>query len=247
MDPSLWIDVTSESFNYSLKHFLIPRHYNKDLENILIPHGLILDRIAKLAQLIVDDFPLDSVTGLHVLCVLKGGHQFFADLVHQMKKLNTRLERSVPLSLDFVKIKSYHNMESSGEIKVSLGEEELKDLKGKHILIVEDIIGISLLPLLSLYTLTSPTNRGLDTGKTITKLLNLLKKTNPASIKVASLLLKKTPLACGYIPDYVGFAIPDEFVVGYALDYNEHFRDLDHICVISVHFSSLKHTYQTKL
>lgn len=74
----------------------------------------------------------------------------------------------------------------------------------------------------------------IDTGATMVKLLNKLKQYSPASVKVTSLLIKKTDRSNGYIPDYVGFAIPDAFVVGYALDYNEYFRDLDHICVISV-------------
>jgi hypoxanthine phosphoribosyltransferase len=74
----------------------------------------------------------------------------------------------------------------------------------------------------------------IDTGATMVKLLNKLGQYKPASVKVTSLLIKKTDRSNGYIPDYVGFAIPDAFVVGYALDYNEYFRDLDHICVISV-------------
>lgn len=65
-------------------------------------------------------------------------------------------------------------------------------------------------------------------------LLKKLETYQPKSIRVTSLLIKKTPKSNGYVPDYVGFSIPDEFVVGYALDYNEYFRDLDHICVISV-------------
>lgn len=65
------------------------------------------------------------------------------------------------------------------------------------------------------------------------KLLNTLTKFKPASIKVASLLVKRTPRSTGYRPDYIGFEIPDKFVVGYALDYNEYFRDLNHICIIS--------------
>ena len=210
MDPSQWIDVTPENFNYSLSHFVIPQHYQKDVSSILIPHGMIMDRIEKLAQLIVND----CSGPLLCFCVLKGGHQFFADLVGEIKKLNTRKNTSVPLSLDFIKVKSYHNTESTGQIKISLTEEELMDLKGKDVLIVEDIV---------------------DTGRTMEKLLAFLKPYQAKSIRVASLLLKKTPLSNGYIPDYVGFAIPDTFVVGYALDYNEYFRDLDHICVISVY------------
>lgn len=70
------------------------------------------------------------------------------------------------------------------------------------------------------------------------KLLQKLDTYKPKSVRVTSLLVKKTPRSNGYIPDYVGFAIPDAFVVGYALDYNEYFRDLDHICVISVSSNS---------
>lgn len=64
-------------------------------------------------------------------------------------------------------------------------------------------------------------------------LLDHLKAYEPASVKVVSLLVKKTTRSNNYKPDYAGFSIPDEFVVGYALDYNEVFRDLDHICVIN--------------
>ncbi|TKC38744.1 hypothetical protein EI555_006089 [Monodon monoceros] len=66
----------------------------------------------------------------------------------------------------------------------------------------------------------------IDTGKTMQTLLSLVKQHNPKMVKVASLLVKRTPRI-------VGFEIPDKFVVGYALDYNEYFRDLNHVCVIS--------------
>jgi len=210
MDPSKWIDVTPEKFNYQLDHFVIPNHYEKDVSSILIPHGVIMDRVNKLARLIVDE----SNGPLVVCCILKGGHQYFADLVNVIKKLTTKAGLSVPLSLEFIRVKSYHNDQASGEVRVSLTEDECKEFQGKNILIVEDII---------------------DTGATMVKLLEKLKQYNPASIKVTSLLIKKTERSNGYIPDYVGFAIPDAFVVGYALDYNEYFRDLDHICVISEH------------
>ncbi|KAJ9060265.1 hypothetical protein DSO57_1032679 [Entomophthora muscae] len=210
MDPSKWIDVTSESFKYSLDHFVIPSHYQKDVSSILIPHGIIMDRIEKLAKLIVED----SKGPLVICCVLKGGHQFFADLVNEIKKCNTVLGQSVPLSLEFIKVRSYHNDVSTGTVSISLTDEECQDWKNKNLLIVEDII---------------------DTGNTMVKLLHKLQEFQPASVRVASLLLKKTPKSNGYVPNYVGFAIPDEFVVGYALDYNEYFRDLDHICIISEH------------
>ncbi|CDQ83352.1 unnamed protein product [Oncorhynchus mykiss] len=106
---------------------------------------------------------------------------------------------------------STQNDQSTGEIKV-IGGDDLSTLTGKNVLIVEDII---------------------DTGKTMKTLLQLLKQYNPKMVKVASLLVKRTPRSVGYTPDFIGFEVPDKFVVGYALDYNEYFRDLNHICVIS--------------
>ena len=73
----------------------------------------------------------------------------------------------------------------------------------------------------------------IDTGLTMTKLVPLLLEAGAASVRVASLLEKRTPRACGFKGDFVGFSIPDAFVVGYALDYNEAFRDMPHICVIN--------------
>ncbi|ORZ21598.1 phosphoribosyltransferase-like protein [Absidia repens] len=209
MDPSKWIDVTVDKNHYSLDHFVIPKHYDQDLSSILIPHGVIMDRVQKLARLIVDE----NDGPLVVCCILKGGHQYFADLINCIKKLTTTRGHSIPLSLEFIRVKSYQN-DQSVDVKISLTENELKDFEGKNLLIVEDII---------------------DTGKTMVALLDRLQTYKPKDIKVTSLLIKKTERSNGYIPHYVGFAIPDAFVVGYALDYNEHFRDLDHICVISDH------------
>lgn len=73
----------------------------------------------------------------------------------------------------------------------------------------------------------------IDTGLTMTKLVPLLLQAGAASVRVASLLEKRTPRACGFKGDFVGFSVPDAFVVGYALDYNEAFRDMPHICVIN--------------
>lgn len=72
-----------------------------------------------------------------------------------------------------------------------------------------------------------------DTGRTMQKLLETMKHHKPLTVRVASLLVKRTPLSCGYKPDFTGFEIPNHFVVGYALDYNEYFRDLPHVCVIN--------------
>ena len=74
----------------------------------------------------------------------------------------------------------------------------------------------------------------IDTGNTLTKFCDHLQKNhNCKSIRVASLLEKRTPKSCGFKGDFVGFDVPDVFLVGYCLDYNEHFRDLDHVCALN--------------
>uniref|UniRef100_A0A8C9W2D6 Hypoxanthine phosphoribosyltransferase n=1 Tax=Scleropages formosus TaxID=113540 RepID=A0A8C9W2D6_SCLFO len=203
-----WFQISDEEQGYDLDLFCIPKHYVNDLERVYIPHGLILDRTERLAREIMCD-----MGGHHIvaLCVLKGGYKFFADLLDYIKALNRNSDRSIPMTVDFIRLKSYCNDQSTGEIKV-IGGDDLSTLTGKNVLIVEDII---------------------DTGKTMKTLLQLLKRYNPKMVKVASLLVKRTPRSVGYRPDFVGFEVPDKFVVGYALDYNEYFRDLNHICVIS--------------
>ncbi|XP_036901948.1 hypoxanthine-guanine phosphoribosyltransferase isoform X2 [Sturnira hondurensis] len=161
-----------------------------------------MDRTERLARDVMKE-----MGGHHIvaLCVLKGGYKFFADLLDYIKALNRNSDRSIPMTVDFIRLKSYCNDQSTGDIKV-IGGDDLSTLTGKNVLIVEDII---------------------DTGKTMQTLLALVKQYNPKMVKVASLLVKRTPRSVGYRPDFVGFEIPDKFVVGYALDYNEYFRDLN--------------------
>ena len=73
----------------------------------------------------------------------------------------------------------------------------------------------------------------IDLHKTMQIFLSLVQQHHPKMVEVASLLVKRTPRSTGYRPDFVRFEIPDKFVIGYALDYNEYFRDLNHLCVIS--------------
>mmetsp|Transcript_5791 Transcript_5791/g.5382 ORF Transcript_5791/g.5382 Transcript_5791/m.5382 type:complete len:132 (-) Transcript_5791:409-804(-) len=82
----------------------------------------------------------------------------------------------------------------------------------QEVLIVEDII---------------------DTGNTLTKFSKYLEAFGPKSIRVATLVEKRSSKACGFKGDFVGFSVPDDFIVGFCLDYNEHFRDLEHVAVLS--------------
>ncbi|CAH2282251.1 phosphoribosyltransferase domain-containing 1 [Pelobates cultripes] len=193
---------------YNLDVFSLPNHYCEDLECVYIPHGVIVDRIERLASDIMKDIGDNHIT---VLCVLKGGYKFCADLVEHIKNLSRNSERFISMRVDFIRLRSYCNDKSTEDLQI-IGEEELSKLTGKNVLIVEDVIG---------------------TGRTMKALLSHMENYNPKMVKVASLLVKRSAGNNTYSPDYTGFEIPNIFVVGYALDYNEHFRDLHHICVIS--------------
>ncbi|GAB1603385.1 hypoxanthine-guanine phosphoribosyltransferase-like [Argonauta hians] len=209
-NPENGIVIKDNYVGYPLNMFCVPKHYEDDLIDIMIPAGLISDRIERIARDIVYAINPEN-EAIVVLCVLKGGYKFFADLLDKIKQLNRNSERSIPISIDFIRLQSYKNDKSQGSIQV-IGGDRLENLKGKCVLVVEDII---------------------DTGRTMVKLKELLAKHEPKCVKVTSLLVKRSSRSSGYKPDFTGFEIPDEFVVGYALDYNEHFRDLSHICVIN--------------
>ncbi|NXC26905.1 HPRT phosphoribosyltransferase, partial [Campylorhamphus procurvoides] len=214
--------IGDDEQGYDLDLFCIPKHYADDLEKVYIPHGLIMDRTERLAREI-----MKGMGGHHIvaLCVLKGGYKFFADLLDYIKALNRNSDKSIPMTVDFIRLKSYCNDQSTGDIKV-IGGDDLSTLTGKKL---ENAALVCLiLSYMSFYFQDI-----IDTGKTMKTLLSLLKQYNPKMVKVASLLVKRTPRSVGYRPDFVGFEVPDKFVVGYALDYNEYFRDLNHICVIS--------------
>ncbi|XP_040307125.1 phosphoribosyltransferase domain-containing protein 1 isoform X1 [Herpailurus yagouaroundi] len=202
--------ITDDWPGYDLNLFTYPQHYYGDLEYVLIPHGIVVDRTERLAKDIMKDI---GNCDIMVLCVLKGGYKFCADLVEHLKNISRNSDQFVSMKVDFIRLKSYKNDQSMGEMQI-IGGNDLSTLAGKNVLIVEDVVG---------------------TGRTMKALLGSIEKYKPNMIKVASLLVKRRPRSDGFRPDYVGFEIPDLFVVGYALDYNEYFRDLNHICVINEH------------
>lgn len=116
----------------------------------------------------------------------------------------------IPIDMDFMAVSSYgSSTQSSGVVRI------LKDLDGsienKNVLIVEDII---------------------DTGLTLSYLMENLKSRNPKSLKICTLLDKPNKRKADIKYDYKGFTVPDEFVVGYGLDYNEKYRNLPYICIL---------------
>ncbi len=117
---------------------------------------------------------------------------------------------TVPVSIDFMSVSSYgSSTESSGVVKVIKDLDE--SLVGKHVLVVEDII---------------------DTGRTISYLVDLLKDRGAADVKLCALLDKPERRVVDVKVDYIGFQIPDEFVVGYGLDYAQRYRNLPYIGIV---------------
>ena len=139
---------------------------------------------------------------LLLLCILKGSVVFMGDL---MKKV------TIPVEIDFMKVSSYTNgTESSGRINILL-DLNRKDLSECDILIVEDII---------------------DSGRTLSYLVEYLRLNGARSVKTCTLLDKPDRRVVDFVPDYRGLVIPDEFVVGYGLDYAEQYRALPYIGVL---------------
>lgn len=203
----IWV----EDDGYKKEHFLLPSHYHDDIDRVLLPQGLILDRIEKLAYDITEFYKDEEV---NLICILKGSRGFFNHLMQSLNRLNlcgNRSRRGPPYLEHYVRIKTYDNTTSNGKFEVIA--EDLSILRGKHVLIVEDII---------------------DTGHTLTEFCGWLKtKIQPCDIAITSLLEKRTSRSNGFRGNFIGFSVPDSFVVGFSLDYNERFRDLEHICVLN--------------
>ncbi len=141
---------------------------------------------------------------IHLICVLKGGVFFTCELAKRI---------SVPVTLDFMSVSSYGaGTSSSGVVKIVKDLDE--SITGKEVLIVEDII---------------------DSGRTLSYLMKLLKQRNPVSVKLCTMLDKpERRVVEDVVVDYVGFHIPDQFVVGYGLDYNQRYRNLPYIGVVEL-------------
>ncbi|MGN0661775.1 MAG: hypoxanthine phosphoribosyltransferase [Faecalibacterium sp.] len=117
---------------------------------------------------------------------------------------------TIPCSIDFMVVSSYGSgTTSSGLVKIVKDLDQ--DLSGRDVLIVEDI---------------------LDTGVTLSNLVPMLKLRNPSSVKICAILDKPTRRRAAIQPDYEGFQVPDEFVVGYGLDYDEKYRNLPYVGVL---------------
>lgn len=137
-----------------------------------------------------------------VVGVLKGVVVFYADIIRQIK---------TPCQMDFMWISSYAGTNSTGTMQVK--KDISADIEGRHVLILEDIF---------------------DTGNSLDFTYRHLLEKNPASIKICTLLDKPSRRKEGITlqADFVGFTVPNAFVVGYGLDYNEHYRNLPYVGIL---------------
>lgn len=163
------------------------------------------EQIQKRVQEIAAQIESDYPDGpIYVVSVLKGAFIFVADLVRALKRSSVRIE--------FMGISSYGNQKtSSGQVKVTRDLDV--NIEGHDVLIVEDII---------------------DSGVTLSYLKRLLEQRNPKSLAIATLLDKPERRLAPVDVKYIGFKIPDEFVVGYGLDYAEDYRNLSDIRVLDI-------------
>lgn len=161
-----------------------------------------LDAINERIAAAIDRDYSDPDKKLVLVGILKGSVVFMADL---MKKIKRQVE------IDFMRVSSYGSgTESSGRIKILL-DLHRPDLASCDVLVIEDII---------------------DSGRTLSYLIEYLKINGAHSVKTCTLLDKPSRRQVDFIPDYVGKEIPDEFVVGYGLDYAESYRTLPYVGVL---------------
>jgi hypoxanthine phosphoribosyltransferase len=171
----------------------------RDIMEVLLTEEQIKARIDELGKELSAEYAgKDPV----VVGVLKGVVVFYSDMIRKI---------TVPCQTDFMWISSYEGSNSTGQMVVK--RDVSCDIKGRHVLILEDIY---------------------DTGNSLDFTYRHLLSKEPASLKVCTLLDKPSRRKPGITlqPDYVGFEVPNAFVVGYGLDFNEHYRNLPYVGIL---------------
>ncbi|MDK8482775.1 hypoxanthine phosphoribosyltransferase [Corynebacterium sp. MSK105] len=180
------------------KDFAVPANrYGDDVEAILIGEEELQSRVQELADMVSQKYA-DSEQDLLLVCVLKGAAFFLTDFARKL---------SIPSELEFMAVSSYGASTSSSGV-VRILKDLDRDIAGRNVLIVEDII---------------------DSGLTLSWLIRNLEGRNPASLNVVTLLRKPEVVKADIDLLDVGFDIPNEFVIGYGLDYAERYRDLPYV------------------
>jgi hypoxanthine phosphoribosyltransferase len=174
--------------------------YREFLDEVIIPEDVLQRRISELGAEISRDY---LGRKLHMICILRGGILFLADLMRCI---------SVPNTIDFMAVSSYGAgaRRSTGQVRITLDLQE--DIRSRDVLLVEDIV---------------------DSGYTIATVLEFLQTRHPSSLRVCTLLDKVERREIAVPIDYHGFVIPDKFVFGYGLDIDEMYRNLPFIGTVN--------------
>ena len=171
-----------------------------------------LEQIVKLLSARIDAYYAERDTRLLLLGILKGSVVFMGDLMKHI---------TVPVEIDFMKVSSYGaGTKTSGEIRIHL-DLLRDDLPNLDILVIEDIV---------------------DSGRTLFRLTQMLRNRGAHSVKTVTMLDKPSRREVQFVPDFCGFQIPDKFVVGYGLDYNEEYRTLPFVGVLKPEIYAPKQT-----
>lgn len=173
---------------------------------VLYSEAEIAERTEELAAEIAQGLPAARGGDLMIVSLLRGSFMFTSDLVRAMYRIGVQPQ------IDFMVLSSYKGAQSASEVVVH--RDIHADLSGKTVLMLDDI---------------------LETGRTLEKASELLQGKGAADIKVAVLLEKPGKLEVPTTADFVGFRVPDKFVVGYGLDYDNHYRELPYIGYLDIH------------
>ncbi|MFN8168493.1 MAG: hypoxanthine phosphoribosyltransferase [Candidatus Nanopelagicales bacterium] len=181
-----------------------PSHLGSDLEKVLVDEAQLEAKVRELAAAVDADY---AGQDLLLVGVLKGAVMLMADLSRALTH---------PVEMDWMAVSSYGSgTKSSGVVRILKDLD--RDITGKHVLVVEDI---------------------LDSGLTLSWLLRNLRSRGPASVEVLTMLRKPDAVKVSVDVKYVGFDIPNEFVVGYGLDYAEKYRNLRVVGTLAPHVYS---------
>jgi hypoxanthine phosphoribosyltransferase len=174
--------------------------YLEFLDEVLITEETLQKRIKELAAQISHDYAGQQV---HLICILRGGVMFLADLIRHLE---------VPNTIDFMAVSSYGvgARQATGKVRITLDLQQ--DIYERDVLLVEDIV---------------------DSGYTIATVIEFLKTRHPRSLRVCALLDKAERREIQVPIDYTGFVIPDKFVFGYGLDLDELYRNLPFIGTVN--------------
>ena len=196
-----------DEVRHEAKEFLDLKNHWDDIDYVMIPHKGLVERIRDIAKAVHNDFQ-----GKNVLFVPvgEGARTMFSEFSVYFELLQRYSNNPVTGDISEINVKSYQNTESTKNVEIK--NFDFNKVKGRNIILFEDII---------------------DSGRTIDVLLKEMNAHNPSSVSVVALFDKRVKKEFDYKADYTGFSIPDKFVVGLGMDYNNHFRNKKHTIVLT--------------